>query len=314
MRAPDTSQTAKRPVTVLMTAYNAESTIASAIGSMLNQTFTNFCILVVNDGSTDGTGKIVEQLARTDDRILYWPMEHVGLCTAVNAGLAEIQSRWVARMDADDISDPTRLTKQMAFLEQHPTVKVVGTHAHTIANNGRRITRIGSGPATLEEYQAFRQKRKPFFLLNSSVVADRSALIDYGGYSWDDYPADDVGLYTRIAQDHPVLTMPDYLVDYRLTPGGITSTNQWRMIVQFAKFDHNLETNEAVDFDSFVRRLSSRPLARLRIRWGSLHKATVRYGAYHFFNGQPTKGLLFLLCGAAMEPHRGIQKLMRAHF
>jgi glycosyltransferase involved in cell wall biosynthesis len=312
MRAPDASQTAKRPLTVLMTAYNAENTIASAIESMLQQTFTDFSLLVVNDGSTDRTGEIVQKIATADDRVLYWPMEHVGLCTAVNAGLAEIQSRYVARMDADDLSHPTRLAKQMEFIQRQPGVHVVGAHAHTIANNGRHITRIGGGPATIAEYLEFRKKRKPFFLLNSSVLAERSALIDYGGYRWDDFPADDVGLYTRIAQDHPVLTMPDYLVDYRLTPGGITSSHQWRMIVQFAKFDYNLQNDNPVDFDSFVRRLASRPFSRLRLRWGSLHKSTVRYGAYHFFNGRPTKGLLFLLFGAAMEPHRGIQKLMRA--
>ena len=233
---------------------------------------------------------------------------------AVNAGLAEIHSRYVARMDADDLSHPDRLEKQMDFLARHPKVRVVGSHAHTIANSGRRITSIGGGPGTIEEYEAFRRERKPFFLLNSSVLAERSALIEYGGYRWDDFPADDVALYTRIGQDHPVLTLPDYLVDYRLTPGGITSQHQWRMLVQFAKFDYNLQSNQSLDYDSFLRRLSSRPFSRLRLRWGSLHKSTVRYGAYHLFNGRPTKGLLFLLFGAAMEPHRGIQKLMRARF
>src|SRR6476469_8455476 len=146
MRAPDTSPTAKRPLTVLMTVYNAEKTVAAAIRSMLEQTFADFSLLVVDDGSSDGTGGIVEELAETDDRILYWPMEHVGLCTAVNAGLAEIHSRYVARMDADDLSHPDRLEKQMDFLGRHPKVRVVGSHAHTIANSGRRITRIGGGP------------------------------------------------------------------------------------------------------------------------------------------------------------------------
>ena len=155
-----------------MTAYNAENTIASAIESMLQQTFTDFSLLVVNDGSTDRTGEIVQKIAAADDRVLYWPMEHVGLCTAVNAGLAEIQSRYVARMDADDLSHPARLEKQMDFIQRQPEVKVVGAHAHTIANNGRHITRIGGGPATIDEYVAFRQERKPFFLLNSSVLAN----------------------------------------------------------------------------------------------------------------------------------------------
>ncbi len=310
MRARD--MTTAPAVTVLMTAYNSEQTIAAAIRSILDQTFRDFHLLVVDDGSTDGTGEIVQQIARTDVRVLYRRREHAGLCTAVNAGLAEIQSRYVARMDSDDISDPTRLEKQIAFLTRHPEVKVLGSCAYTIANNGRRITRIGGGPTTVDEYVSFRRKRKPFFLLNSSVMADRAALIEYGGYRWDDFPADDVALYTRIGQDHPVLTLPEHLVEYRLTPGGITSTHQWRMLVQFAKFDYILQRNEPIDFESFLRSLASRPLARLRMRWGALHKWSVRNGAYHLFNGRPFKGVMFLVCGAAMEPHRGIQKLLRA--
>ena len=314
MRAPDISnKTATRPLTVLMTGYNAENTIAAAIWSILEQTFTDFYLLVVDDGSTDSTGQVVQEIAEADDRVLYWRLEHAGLCTVVNAGLAEIQSRYVARMDADDISDPARLAKQMEFLERHPDVKVLGTEAYTIANTGRRITRIGGGPTNNEEHRAFLRRRKPFFLLNSSVVADRRALIDYGGYRWDDYPADDVALYTRIAQDHPVLTLAEALVDYRLSPSGITSQNQFRMLAQFAKLDYILLKNRTIDYDSFLRWLDRRPLMKLRMRWGSMHKVTVRNGAFHLFNGQPLKGFFYLVWGAAMEPHRGLQKLLRAY-
>jgi glycosyltransferase involved in cell wall biosynthesis len=313
MRARDFSKTGNRPVTVLMTAYNAEKTVGAAIWSILEQTFSNFYLLVVDDGSTDETGAIVRDIARTDDRVLYYAMEHAGLCTAANAGLAVIQSRYVARMDADDISDPTRLARQLDFLLVEPDVKVLGTHAYTIANNGRRITRIGDGPTTKDQYQARLKSRKPFFFLNSSVLAVRDALLDYGGYRWDDFPADDVALYTRIAQDHLVLTLPEPLVDYRLTPGGITAQHQFRMLVQFAKMDHWLRRDCEIDFESFLRWLDGHPLAKLRMRWGSVHKLNVRNGAYCLFNGEPLKGLIYLLCGAAMEPHRGLQKLIRAY-
>ena len=122
-----------------------------------------------------------------------------------------------------------------------------------------------------------------------------------------------LGPVVDIDEPHPVITMPDYLVDYRLTPGGLTSQNQWRMLMQFEKFAHNLKTDQTLDFDSFQRHLSKRPLTRLRIRWDSLHKKTVRYGAYHMFNGRRAKGLLFLVFGVVIEPHHGLEKLMRAH-
>src|SRR5262249_39396531 len=132
-------------------------------------------------------------------------------------------------------------------------VKVLGTLGQRITRSGKVITRLGQGPATVEEYRRQLRQRKPFFILNSSMIADREILLRYGGYLWDDYPADDTALYTRIARDHPVLTLPEELVGYRISPGGITSQTSWKMVMQFKRIDYNLEHGTDLDFEAFIR-------------------------------------------------------------
>jgi glycosyltransferase involved in cell wall biosynthesis len=299
------------PVTLLMTAYNAERTIEESIRSIISQTYTGWSMLVIDDGSTDRTAAICARVAAEDDRITFLPSPHIGLSAAVNLGLSRIRSPYVARLDSDDIAYPERLAKQMAYLTAHPDVKVLATFGARINNKGKRLTRLGEGPTTIGEYIEHRNKRQIFFVLNSSVVAERDILLKYGEYCPDDYPADDTALYTRIAQDHPVLTLPEELVGYRISPGGVTSTNLWRMIQQWARFEYNLQHNVWIDFETFQGILNRDPVKKLQLRRGLLHKRAIRHGAYHFFNERPVLGISYLMWGALLCPFQSFRRVVR---
>ncbi len=105
-------------VTVLLPAYNAENYICRAVDSVLGQTFSDFELLIINDGSTDSTQSLLESY--TDPRIKLINMpENVGLIDVLNHGLSLASGKYIARMDADDICLPTRLEKQFKFLEQN---------------------------------------------------------------------------------------------------------------------------------------------------------------------------------------------------
>jgi len=117
-------------ISIVMPAYNAEKYIAQAIESILNQTFQDFEFIIVNDGSTDNTLKIIEQYAAQDRRIRLVQIDHVGTSAAKNAGVEVAKSDWIAMMDADDISLPQRLEKQVQAAQKSPTVVVWGTYAH----------------------------------------------------------------------------------------------------------------------------------------------------------------------------------------
>lgn len=112
-------------LSVVLPVYNQERYIGAAIQSVLRQTFQNFELLVVDDGSTDSTAKILEAI--TDPRVRIIKKEHAGFIPALRTGIEEARALWIARMDSDDISSPNRFETEMAFLANHPECVFVGS-------------------------------------------------------------------------------------------------------------------------------------------------------------------------------------------
>lgn len=127
-------------ISVIMPAYNAEAYISEAISSILNQTYTNFEFIIIDDGSTDRTPAIINKYARKDPRIKVITLRvNRGLAYALNRGLDAAHGTYIARMDADDISLPTRFEQQIAYLKKHKNVIAVGGQAELINKKGRII-------------------------------------------------------------------------------------------------------------------------------------------------------------------------------
>src|SRR5690606_31877358 len=113
-------------VTVLMAVHNAEPYVRDAVTSVLDQDFRNFEFVIVDDGCTDGSSAILDELARADPRIvLIRNAGNRGLTASLNVGLRAARGRYIARMDADDRSLPHRLSRQFDFMERHPDHAVV---------------------------------------------------------------------------------------------------------------------------------------------------------------------------------------------
>ena len=108
-----------------MPVYNGEKYLQEAIESILNQTFKDFEFIIINDGSTDKTLEIIKSF--TDPRIKLITQENRGIIYSLNKGITESRGKYIARMDADDISLPERLEKEYRFLEQNPNYGIVGT-------------------------------------------------------------------------------------------------------------------------------------------------------------------------------------------
>src|SRR5262245_13126916 len=124
-------------VTVLMPAFNAEKYIGEAIRSILGQTFADFELLIVNDGSSDSTSSIVQQF--NDQRVRLLECPHRGISLTLNEGLTEAKGDYIARFDADDISLPERLEKQISFLDHQQDYVLVGCDAEYITENGEHL-------------------------------------------------------------------------------------------------------------------------------------------------------------------------------
>ncbi|MDB5017639.1 MAG: hypothetical protein JWQ84_2471, partial [Mucilaginibacter sp.] len=124
-------------ITVLMPAYNAGKYIREAVASVLEQSFTDFELLIINDGSTDDTVKIIRSF--NDSRIVLLNQENKGIAQALNRGLANAHAPYIARFDADDICLPNRLKTQYDFITAYPEYSVIGSAAEYMDADGHYI-------------------------------------------------------------------------------------------------------------------------------------------------------------------------------
>ena len=124
-------------VSVLLPAYNEEGFLEQAVESILGQTESSFELILVDDGSTDGSRTLLERLAATDQRIKLIHQPHKGIVAALNRGMREASGRYVARMDADDLAHPKRLELQAKYLDLHPDTGMVGSRVEYLGDAGR---------------------------------------------------------------------------------------------------------------------------------------------------------------------------------
>jgi glycosyltransferase involved in cell wall biosynthesis len=203
-------------LTVIMPAFNAAGTIEESVRSVMAQTYKEWVLLVIDDGSTDDTLQICERLAAEDPRIIPVAVSHRGLCAVLNLGLRVSRGQLIARMDADDLSYPTRFSKQVEFLAAHPSVKVLGTWGDHVNDAGRSVQKLRTGPINRVDLEQQRQAREGVALVHTSVMAHREILLAFGGYNDEDYPAEDLWLWSKIAQQHDVMALAEDLVGYRI--------------------------------------------------------------------------------------------------
>ena len=136
-------------VSVLMSVYNGERYLSESVESILDQTYSDFEFIIVDDASEDGTWQMLTTYVGRDSRIvLIRNKENIGLTRSLNKGLALARGKYIARQDADDVSVPERLAKQVAFLERHPSVVLLGTAIEWIRDSGDLIGKIGQHPCT----------------------------------------------------------------------------------------------------------------------------------------------------------------------
>lgn len=205
-------------VTVLMPIYNGKKHVREAIESILGQTFENFDFLIMDDGSTDGSQDIIASY--TDRRIkLHTADKNQGIARTLNHGIALAQGSYIARMDADDISMPERLEKQVDFMENHPEVGLLGSGVMKIKKS--RKSKAVSWPTTDAEIKIDLLFQNPFF--HPSIMA-RTQLLKHTGYDLTQPYAQDYGLWVALAPKTNFANLCAPLLKYRAHEGQVTKT------------------------------------------------------------------------------------------
>lgn len=217
-------QTERPQITVLMPAYNAGKYIREAITSVLQQSFRDFELLVVNDGSTDDTLSIA--LSFHDARVVVINKEHAGIASALNTGLKLASAPYVARFDADDVCLLTRLETQLDFLHDHPEYVLVGSDAEYMLENGDFLFNFKCIAHSDEEVKNKLYVYCPF--IHSSVMYRKDDVIKAGGYNIHAHNFEDYLLWTNLAKLGKMQNLREPLIKVRLNAASATIDEKWR--------------------------------------------------------------------------------------
>jgi len=208
-------------IDVLIPAYNAEGTIRESLESILGQTIRDIRIVVVNDGSTDSTGAVLDEMAGQDDRILVVHQTNGGIVDALNSGLDHCYSDFIARHDADDIAFPNRFDRELDYLRGHPDCIAVSAKAHIIDTNGTRTGMVtdhgdpqSANPGSIPPHEPH--------LMHPFLMIRRSAIEEVGRYRHV-FHAEDADLYWRLQLLGGLVNLPDILGEYRIHTASVTS-------------------------------------------------------------------------------------------
>ena len=198
-------------VSVIMPVYNAGEYLMEAIESILNQTFTDFEFIIIDDGSTDNSLNIINTY--NDPRIILVRNEtNLKLIASLNKGIKLANGKYIARMDADDISLPERLAKQVEFMDQHHNIAVCGTWVEVFCEYGQTFWRFPDNSDGIKCMLIF-----GCCIAHPSVVL-RKSILDTGFCYSQLYPhAEDYGLWVQIAQKHQIANLPQVLLKYRVS-------------------------------------------------------------------------------------------------
>jgi glycosyltransferase involved in cell wall biosynthesis len=216
-------------ISVVMPVYNAEPFIAKAMESVLSQTYPYFECIVINDGSTDKTGAILQSFSERDTRIRLVSRENRGLVATLNEGIALARAPLIARMDADDIAYPERFSLQITFMNEHPEVVALGTCYEVIDFKDRVLVVSDLEPQSNEEIQNTLLSGIPC-LCHPTVMMRKEAVLRVGGYEPETMLAEDLDLWLRLGEIGQLANLPQVLLGYREHGGSVSEVGHFKQI------------------------------------------------------------------------------------
>jgi glycosyltransferase involved in cell wall biosynthesis len=254
-------------ISILMPVYNTEAYVLDSVESVLKQTHSNLQLIIVNDGSTDGTANKLKQIK--DSRVQIISQNNMGVSAALNKALELAKGSYIARNDSDDISFPTRLEKELAFLESNPSIGLLGAAAEIIDKNGTP-TGLLKHPQHNDEIQYQMMWNSPF--VSSTTLFRMECLGSTGRFYDGTVFFEDYHLWSSIARNWKLANLPDVLIQYRELTSGLSHTtanaserviNQRRLNLASRFPQMNAALREAFSLSGF-HRSSMESLAALK--------------------------------------------------
>ena len=216
-------------ISVILAVHNDERYIEESVRSVLEQTCEDFELILVDDGSDDGTVSLVDSLARTDSRIRLFRQRRSGLTCSLIRATAEARGLYLARQDSDDRSRSNRFAVQTNFLNTHPDIAAVGSDTVVIDQSGQRIKAIVGerGTGTIRS-SLLSLRSTP---IHGSVMMRRESVLAVGGYRLAFTVSQDFDLWLRLTEHCGLDNLSDILYEWRLNPVGVYSTRRMEQMM-----------------------------------------------------------------------------------
>jgi glycosyltransferase involved in cell wall biosynthesis len=255
-------------VSILLPFYNARRYLAGAARSMLAQTFEDFELLLMDDGSSDGSKAIADELAATDPRVRVISGPNKGRSRTLNEGIALAQGEFIARMDADDLSLPTRLQRQVEYLREHPECVCVGTRVTLIDPYDSPLS-TPEHKLTHDEIDAELLRGIGWAIVHPAATMRTDAVRRVGGYRAQFNDSEDLDLFLRLGEVGRLANLPEPLVQYRQhfeSASFVNHEGQWNQkarIITEAYERRGLQVPQQWDFN----RRTPLPIVEQLKRW-----------------------------------------------
>ncbi|NOT49906.1 MAG: glycosyltransferase [Chitinophagaceae bacterium] len=298
-------------LTVLIPAYNVEAYIAEAIRSVLAQTFTDYELLIIDDGSTDNT--VAEIRKFNDHRIRLIEAPHEGFAATLNRGIREAKGYYIARFDADDICCPDRLKVQYDFMISHPEYILTGTDADYVDMKGEHIFTYTYKGYSDEEIRQLSPVVCPFS--HTTIMYKKEEVIKAGGYNMHSPTFEDHLLWLNMIPMGKVCNIRQSLVKVRFNPESFTIDEKWRGKT-WIKLKHkclregNATAAEAEVFRHIIRtqntdkikKASYYSLMAKKYLWDNYNPKKSRRFLKKWMGYYPVKPMPYLLYGMSFLP------------
>ncbi|TWT50609.1 putative glycosyltransferase EpsE [Rubripirellula amarantea] len=297
-------------VSIVVACYNAQPFVAQAMDSIIHQTFADWELIVVNDGSTDGSGSYLRELAQTDSRIILIEQENQGQQAAANAGIAAASAPLIARMDADDICEPDRLALQVAYLKRHPEVGLVGGQIRRL---GERSAGLASNFPLDHDSIVAALRKNHHAICNPTILFRKSLFDSIGGY-WKHDIAEDWDMFLRMGEVSRLANLDTILLSYRFHTGSINGRriveaqlyNEYAAATSWQRERHETEST----FEEF---LQSHRCNRWPSSWmfvvDCLSIGQYRKAIAELYGRRKIRGSVRLACALMMSPGRTLRRL-----
>jgi glycosyltransferase involved in cell wall biosynthesis len=208
-------------ISVLMSVRNGSQFLPNSIKDIESNVLENDEILIVNDGSSDRTGELLANWASDNSQVRIITTEALGFANALNLGIKDASNNWIARFDVDDRYPLNRLSAQRSLISED--VAAIFCDYEFWSESGQSLGVIpGAINASATAVSLISSQRTP----HPGVIFNKVSVIDSGGYKEQDFPAEDISLWLRMAKTGSLITAPQVLVNYRLSQSSMSGSNR----------------------------------------------------------------------------------------